>query len=296
MTSANRFSPLFKSPAKIALLEDKSSYSDAFPPLLETNESDTTELSPSPKEESAKNIKTKIILGPRSYEDELREKQEESLKQRTEAYGILADKEKLGMSLLKTRMCNSIDKSEPCQHEGNCRFAHDLSELNIAPCLFGENCRFVRAQNGKLFNTGEKVCNHKHPHESRECFLYRVGLNRYKNAPAHAKVEFHAPPPPPAHAKVEFHAPPPPPTHAKVEFHAPPPPPTHAKVEFHAPPPPPAHAAVEFHAPPPPPAHAAVDCENSRILIIRVPRELAARALEIALNNGKTNIQVELID
>ena len=127
MTSANRFSTLFKSPAKIALLDDdKSSYSDSFPPLLETNESDTTELSPSPKEESAKNIKTKIVLGPRSYEDELREKQEESLKQRTEAYGILADKEKLGMSLLKTRMCNSIDKGEPCPHEGNCRFAQRM--------------------------------------------------------------------------------------------------------------------------------------------------------------------------
>ena len=275
MTSANRFSTLFKSPAKIALLDDdKSSYSDSFPPLLETNESDTTELSPSPKEESAKNIKTKIVLGPRSYEDELREKQEESLKQRTEAYGILADKEKLGMSLLKTRMCNSIDKSEQCPHEGNCRFAHDLSELNIAPCLFGENCRFVRAQNGKLFNTGEKVCNHKHPHESRECFLYRVGLNRYKNQDIQqtniGKVQAPPPPPPPIQPKFEIQALPPPPTHAKVEFHAPPPTPVETKEPNQA--------------------------KDSQILVIRVPRELAARALEIALNNGKTNIQVEFTD
>ena len=277
MTSANRFSTLFKSQPKISPLEDdKSSYSDAFPPLLETNDSDTTELSPSPKEESAKNIKTKIILGPRSYEDELREKQEESLKQRTEAYGILADKEKLGMSLLKTRMCNSIDKSEPCQHEGNCRFAHDLSELNIAPCLFGENCRFVRAQNGKLFNTGEKVCNHKHPHESRECFLYRVGLNRYKNQDIQQtntrKVQALPPPPPP------------PPIQPKFEIQALPPPPIQPKFEY-APPPQTTVETKEIN-----------QAKDSQILVIRVPRELAARALEIALNNGKTNIQVEFTD
>ena len=275
MTSANRFSVLFKSPVKI-----ESSYLDAFPSLLETNDSDTTERPPSPKEESTKNIKTKIFLGPRSYEDELREKQQESLKQRTEAYGILADREKLGKSLLKTRMCNSIDKGEPCPHEGSCRFAHNLSELNIPPCLFGENCRFVREQNGKLFNTGEKVCNHKHPQESIECFLYRVGLNRYKNQGTQQQTKFEIQAPPPqTHAKVDFHSPPPPQTHAKVNFNAPPPPPpqTHTKVDSNAPRP-------------------TSPSENSQILIIRVPRELAARALEIALNNGNTNIQVELTD
>ena len=271
MTSANRFSTLFKSPAKIALLEDDKSYLDAFPSLLETNDSDTIESSP-PKEEGAKNIRTKIILGPRSYEDELREKQQESLKQRTEAYGILADKEKLGKSLLKTRMCNSIDKGEPCPHEGNCRFAHNLSELNIPPCLFGENCRFVREQNGKLFNTGEKVCNHKHPHESRECFLYRVGFNRYNNQDTQqtniGKVQ--ALPPQQIQPKFEIQASPQPPIQPKFEIQAPSPTPVETKEPNQA--------------------------KDSQILVIRVPRELAARALEIALNNGKTNIQVEFTD
>jgi len=65
------------------------------------------------------------------------------------------------------------------------------------------------------------------------------------------------------------------------------------KVEFKSPPPP-THQKVELHAPRPTPP--TVESENSQILIIRVPRELAARALEIALNNEKTNIQVELTD
>jgi len=265
MTSANRFSTLFKSPAKI-----ESSYLDAFPSLLERNDSETTERSTSsPKEESAKNIKTKIILGPRSYEDELREKQQESLKQRTEAYGILADKEKLGKSLLKTRMCNSIDKGEPCPHEGNCRFAHNLSELNIPPCLFGENCRFVREQNGKLFNTGEKVCNHKHPHESTDCFLYRVGLNRYKNQDSQQQTP----------TKFEIQAPPPLlPIPAKFEIQASSPPRNIKAPLLNS-------VDIETKAP--------NYAKDSQILVIRVPRELAARALEIALNSGKTNIQVE---
>jgi len=275
MTSANRFSTLFKSPAKI-----ESSYSDAFPSLLGMNDSNTIESSP-PKEEGAKNIKTKIILGPRSYEDELRERQQETLKQRTEAYGILADREKLGKSLLKTRMCNSIDKGEPCPHEGNCRFAHNLSELNIPPCLFGENCRFVREQNGKLFNKGEKVCNHKHPHESTDCFLYRVGLNRYKNNDTQqqtpTKFEIQAPPPLlPIPAKFEI--PPQPPIPAKFEIQASSPPRNIKAPLLNS-------VDIETKAP--------NYAKDSQILVIRVPRELAARALEIALNSGKTNIQVE---
>ena len=109
---------------------------------------------------------------------------------------------------------------------------------------------------------------------SRECFLYRVGLNRYKNQDIQqtniGKVQAPPPPPPPIQPKFEIQALPPPPTHAKVEFHAPPPTPVETKEPNQA--------------------------KDSQILVIRVPRELAARALEIALNNGKTNIQVEFTD
>jgi hypothetical protein len=285
MTSANRFSSLFNAPAKVPLVNDhaKTTYADAFPSLSEANESSVVKYV-EVKNDEVKNddntptefVKTKFILGPRSYEDELREKhqayEQESAMQRSEAYGILADKEKLGASLLKTRMCHSVDKKEVCLHGDSCRFAHTLDELVIPPCLFKENCRFVRERNGKLFNTGVKVCNHKHPQESMECFMYRVGLNRYSSQ--------QAPPTPP---KVEVQAPPTPP---KVEVQVPP---TPVKVE----------GVVD--GPQVPSASVKIPCSveqaaDNKLFIIRVPKELAEKALEIALNNGKTHIQVEFTD
>jgi hypothetical protein len=297
MTSANRFSSLFNVPSKVPLVNDhvKSTYADAFPSLTEAKESSDVKYNEVKYDDNTPNecTKTKFILGPRSYEDERREKyqayEQESAMKRSEAYGILADKEKLGASLLKTRMCHSVDKNEVCVHGDKCRFAHTLDELIIPPCLFKENCRFVRERNGKLFNTGEKVCNHKHPQESTECFMYRVGLNRYKSS--HPVIQdTNQSSSTPANVEVQT---PPTPTPANVQVQTPPTP-TPANVQVQA---------------PPTPSTSKVDIKNEtrvvqplskttteQLLIIRVPKELASRALEIALNSGKTHIQVELTD
>ena len=115
MTTANRFSSLFKPQAKTSSPIDTKS--DPEPEL--TLESELT-LEPEIKSEhilrtSAKKTPTKIILGHRSYEDELREKDEYYLDQGTSVYDILADKEKLAGSLVKSQLCSITDKNEECQ-------------------------------------------------------------------------------------------------------------------------------------------------------------------------------------
>jgi len=291
MTTANRFSALFKPPMpKIASTDDqKCSYTNDFPSLEEAKKVPAKfegDLKLSAKVEdfksenkkealptdSRKQTQTKIILGHRSYEKELCDPK------RVEAYELLADKEKLGNALAKTRMCNSIDKNEVCTHGDSCRFAHNLSELKISNCLFGDKCHFIKMSDGKLQNNGSKICNHKHPQESTENFMSRVGLDRYKKS-----KQTLLPPHPPTQAQF---VPPPPPTQAQF---VPPPPPTQAQF---VPPPPPTQAQF---VPPPPPTQAQFVPPTEQILIIRVPKELASQALEIAMKNGRMNIQVEII-
>jgi len=190
-----------------------------FPPKLTRTDSSTFGLEHQFERESqniTKKTSAKILLGHRSYQDELHEK---------EAY---YDKEKLASALVKTRMCSSIDKNEECQHGENCRFAHSLDELKSSNCLFEQRCRFVKVSNGKLVNNGEKVCLHKHPHETKETFMSRTGLDRYKiSAKSVAQLAqpqvaqpqlaqpFWQPPPPtpfqPMFTQLMFWQPPPPP-------------------------------------------------------------------------------------
>jgi hypothetical protein len=257
-----------------------------FPPKLTRTDSSTFGLKHQFEREFqniAKKTLTKIILGHRSYQDELHEKQayydKENGDQNTSAYEILADKEKLASALVKTRMCSSVDKNEECQHGEHCRFAHSLDELKISNCLFEQRCRFVRMSNGTLVNNGEKVCSHKHPHETKETFMSRTGLDRYKSSPKSVEPQLAQP----------FWQPPPPPPLFQPMF---------TQTMFWQPPPPP--------PPPPPPRPKPLvdqECQTDKvvetlvdeILVIRVPKELANQALEIAMNSGKSRIQIEII-
>ena len=347
MTTANRFSALFKTPTKIPLTDDKSSYTNAFPSLGEAKKAPVkldlelvSDLEIKPKididvkaSSSAKKTVTKIILGPRSYEEQLSF-------DRTGAYELLADKEKLASSLAKTRMCNSVDKNEQCVHGDSCRFAHNLTELKISTCIFEDRCRFVRMWNGKLYNNGDKICNHKHTQENTEDFMSRVGLDRYNKQksketllPSPTQAQFVPPPqaqfiqpPPPTQAQfvppppqAQFVQPPPqaqffpPPPPTQAHF-VPPPPPTQAQFVPPLPTqaqfvPPPLPTQAQFVQAPPPtqaqfvqaPQHqqqndsVLTQTSTEQILVIRVPKELASQALEIAMKSGRTHIQVDII-
>lgn len=77
-----------------------------------------------------------------------------------------------------TRFCLSVIKKTKCFH-GQCRFAHDYSELK--ECNFGENCKKIMVlktnQDGtfELANKNNNViCNFKHSKESKNSYLKRI--------------------------------------------------------------------------------------------------------------------------
>ena len=299
MTTSNRFSALFKEPydkVKPSLDKHDSTLGQEIESELksEKNISQTSE----------KKTPTKILLGHRSYQNELDEKEayyyQENVDQRTGAFQILADKEKLAGSLIKSKMCSSVGKNEKCQHGEDCRFAHSLDELKISNCLFEQRCRFVRMSNGKLVNNGEKICSHKHPHETKETFMSRTGLDRYKCAkPSVAQPQVVQPFSQQPHNPLTFWQPSP---QVSVWHSSPPiPQPT---VDQQIP-----SQLTFLHPPPPPLPQPTVDQQTNtvpeklneattsdQILVIRVPKELANQALEIAMNSGKTRIQIEIVN
>ena len=286
MSTSNRFSALFKEP-----------FDNDFPSL---GKDDSTLELESEKNISAKKTPTKIMLGHRSYEDELHEKDAYYDNQKTGAYEILSHKEKLASSLTKSKMCSSVDKNEKCQHGENCRFAHSLDELKISNCLFEQRCRFVRMSNGKLVNNGEKVCSHKHPHETKETFMSRTGLDRFKCAPQSVEQKarpqvvqsFCQQPHPPL---TFWEQPPPQPTfwHQQTTVDQQPPP---QPAFWHPPPPLPQPTVVQQSQTNTVPEKLNDATTSDQILVIRVPKELANQALEIAMKSGKTRIQIEIIN
>ncbi len=84
-----------------------------------------------------------------------------------------------------TRMCKFILANEPCRHGAKCRFAHDISELQIACCKTGDDCRFVKRSNGRFVNRSRfSKCLFRHDGESDDAFYIRNG---YKDAPSVTK-------------------------------------------------------------------------------------------------------------
>ena len=125
----------------------------------------------------------KLVVPMKTYNDELQEERCHDYHrdcQRAEAYNTLSNKIELGANLAKTRMCNSVEKKETCRHGEKCRFAHSLEELVTRNCFFKGECRFVKFDKGKLVNNGREICRNKHPHESQDEFIERVGLSHYK--------------------------------------------------------------------------------------------------------------------
>lgn len=93
---------------------------------------------------------------------------------RSEALNVLADNDKIREKLSFTRMCISVSTGKPCRHGTNCRFAHSKKELKIAPCFFGDRCKFVCMKNGKYVNMKDKNCTNLHPNESENDFHIRT--------------------------------------------------------------------------------------------------------------------------
>lgn len=95
---------------------------------------------------------------------------------RNNAFEILKDKEKIKNSLKFTKMCSSVLNNTECIHKGECRFAHNLKELNIRDCLFIDNCKFVKKIDSTEFENlnNEKICDCRHENESIENYYKRI--------------------------------------------------------------------------------------------------------------------------
>lgn len=80
---------------------------------------------------------------------------------RSQAFKILSDKDKLKNELYRTTMCNKKN----CDRV-NCNYAHNDCELRIRKCLFGNDCIYKHSKN--------KRCKYIHPDETKESYEKRI--------------------------------------------------------------------------------------------------------------------------
>jgi len=221
----------------------------------------------------------KLVVPIKTYKDELQDKyrQDDRHCQRAEAYNALSSKTELGVNLAKTRMCNSVEKNETCRHGEKCRFAHSLEELVTRNCFFKGECRFVKFENGKLVNNGRDICRNKHPHESQDEFIERVGLAHYKtreDVPICVPIRVQAP-------KIVSEK-----STASTSSWA-----STLKASLKQP------TSCSLVAPVDKPLLEVQSLPlEKKEVVLRVPRELVMQALELAIKSGNTSIRVEVVE
>ena len=208
----------------------------------------------------------KFVIPIKTYKDEQKERCQNDHRhsQRAKAYNALSNKTELGNILAKTRMCDSVKENKTCRHGNECRFAHSLEELVTRNCCFKNECRFVRFERDKLVNNGRDICRNKHPHETENEFIERVGLSRYKTT--------HVPIPKVVTLEKNMHT-----TTSWA---------TTLKATL--------KPSVEKTSSLP-------SLEEKQVLpakevVLRVPRELVMQALEMAIKSGNTSIRVEVVE
>ena len=252
------------------------------------------------KQSTDKKSIVKLVVPIKTYKDELEDKYRQNERcdddqrhcQRAEAYNALSDKTKLGANLAKTRMCNSVEKNETCRHGGACRFAHSLEELVTRNCFFKTDCRFVRFEYGKLVNNGRDICRNKHPDESQDEFIERVGLSHYKtreHVPSRvpSRVPTRVEPPKVVTLEKSMHACDRYTTTTSSWAST-------LKASLK-----PAVEVPTVVAPPCPLVDKPlleVPLEKKKEVVLRVPRELVMQALELAIKSGNTSIRVEVVE
>ena len=205
----------------------------------------------------------KLVVPIKTYKDEQKERCQNDHRhsQRAEAYNTLSNKTELGNNLAKTRMCDSVKEKKTCRHGKACRFAHSLEELVTRDCFFKNECRFVRFERDKLVNNGRDICRNKHPHETENEFIERVGLAHYKTT--HVPTHVQQPKVVTLEKSTTSWD-----TTLKASLKNTP------RLE---------EKQVLLSSPP------------QEEVVLRVPRELVMQALELAIKSGNTSIRVEVV-
>ena len=156
-----------------------------------------------------------------------------------------------------TQMCRSVETNEPCRHGNNCRFAHDTSDLVFLYCSFGLGCRNVDRQSSGVYkNKIGKTCNYMHPGETKASVCNRAGIKTDKSISM--------------------------PTAPTIKTHQ-----TSDQDKT---------KTVCRSVGTDEPCRHGSNCRFSHEeIVIRVPKELALQAMEIAMKSGKTNIRIEIV-
>jgi hypothetical protein len=68
----------------------------------------------------------------------------------------------------KTRMCRFVTKQTECAHGEQCRFAHTIDELTPKVCDFGEACKFLHSK--------DKPCSYIHSFETKLEYCQRLAI------------------------------------------------------------------------------------------------------------------------
>jgi hypothetical protein len=77
---------------------------------------------------------------------------------------------------IKTKLCFSLKLKKLCIHGNKCKYAHSKDELNIKNCSFNDNCNKIKKEcDGKIVNNGS-ICFYIHPGETKEEFFSRTGM------------------------------------------------------------------------------------------------------------------------
>ena len=157
-----------------------------------------------------------------------------------------------------TQMCRSVGTNEPCMHGNNCRFAHDTSELVFLYCYFGLGCRNVDRQSSGVYkNKTGKTCNHMHPGETKASVCNRAGIKSMPTVLSTSSKPIK--------------------TQPSTD---------QDKTKTMC-------RSVGTDEP----CRHGSNCRFSHEeeIVIRVPKELALQAMEIAMKSGKTNIRIEIV-
>jgi len=111
---------------------------------------------------------------------------------RTGGFTRLQNKDEMAKTLVCTKPCQfcerkvaedgSVSEEWGVCYREICTFAHSISELQLAPCAFGKNCRrrdgTYDRETGKTNKSKPARCQFKHPDESTDQFYTRTGRDK----------------------------------------------------------------------------------------------------------------------
>ena len=210
------------------------------------------------KNKKPKKVKNTFTMGPKSYEEINTDNL--AKQERIDEAKKKIDTKRKPEDLKKTKMCKNLG----CTFGDNCHYAHHVDELQILDCAYGDDCRHVIVSGGKVTNAIGKICSYLHPSETLEECKNRTGVVA-KSLPKTGVT--HAPPMEQRNVQTNIVPPPPP-----IVNMPPPPMPKLYPV-----------LPTMVQVPPPP-------------LVLQVPKDMAAQALEMALKAGNKSVRIEIID